>query len=150
MVANQQRMHAPAAPSFERDPRGLELERDVIVIGGGVDGVGVLRDATLRGFSVSLFERNAWRSALAHSSGFSTVVPATCRTIRTSRYSACLDSGHIQRVAPHLFARTRFDAVLRASGLKAKATLAHTTAFFTCRQVSTMEGRQTSRPADTK
>src|SRR5690606_23584540 len=31
---------------------------DLIVIGGGVNGTGVARDAALRGFRVALFERN--------------------------------------------------------------------------------------------
>ena len=69
MVPNTLPMRRSETPLLERDPRGLELERDVIVIGGGVNGVGVLRDATLRGFSVSLFERNDLAfgaSGLAH------------------------------------------------------------------------------------
>ena len=31
---------------------------DVVVIGGGVNGAGVARDAAMRGLSVALFERN--------------------------------------------------------------------------------------------
>jgi glycerol-3-phosphate dehydrogenase len=47
-------------------------------------------------------------------------------------YSSCLDSGHIQRVAPHLLFRIPFlMPVFEPAGLKAKATLAAYDGFFT-------------------
>lgn len=39
-----------------------ESVRDVIVIGGGIAGAGVAREAALRGLSVALFEKNAFAS----------------------------------------------------------------------------------------
>ena len=122
-----------ASPSLERDPRGLELERDVIVIGGGVNGVGVLRDATLRGFSVSLFERNDLAfGASGNSSGMIHGGPRYLSYDPDVTYSSCLDSGHIQRVAPHLLFRIPFlMPVFEPAGLKAKATLAAYDGFFT-------------------
>jgi glycerol-3-phosphate dehydrogenase len=36
----------------------VDSDVDVVVIGGGVNGTGVARDATLRGLKVALFERN--------------------------------------------------------------------------------------------
>jgi glycerol-3-phosphate dehydrogenase len=39
-------------------PADGPFDRDVIVIGGGVNGTGVARDCALRGLSVALFERN--------------------------------------------------------------------------------------------
>jgi glycerol-3-phosphate dehydrogenase len=126
-------MRAPASPLLERDPRGLELERDVIVIGGGVNGVGVLRDATLRGFSVSLFERNDLAfGASGNSSGMIHGGPRYLSYDPDVTYSSCLDSGHIQRVAPHLLFRIPFlMPVFEQAGVTAKATLAAYDGFFT-------------------
>jgi glycerol-3-phosphate dehydrogenase len=126
-------MRASASPLLERDPRGLELERDVIVIGGGVNGVGVLRDATLRGFSVSLFERNDLAfGASGNSSGMIHGGPRYLSYDPDVTYSSCLDSGHIQRVAPHLLFRIPFlMPVFEEAGIKAKAMLAAYDGFFT-------------------
>ncbi|HKY36030.1 MAG TPA: FAD-dependent oxidoreductase [Polyangiaceae bacterium] len=126
-------MLASTSPGPDRDPRGRELERDVIVIGGGVNGVGVLRDATLRGFSVSLFERNDLAfGASGNSSGMIHGGPRYLSYDPDVTYSSCLDSGHIQRVAPHLLFRIPFlMPVFETGGLLAKATLAAYDGFFT-------------------
>jgi glycerol-3-phosphate dehydrogenase len=126
-------MAATVSPGSNRDPRGRELERDVIVIGGGVNGVGVLRDATLRGFSVSLFERNDLAfGASGNSSGMIHGGPRYLSYDPDVTYSSCLDSGHIQRVAPHLLFRIPFlMPVFERRGLKAKAMLAAYDGFFT-------------------
>jgi glycerol-3-phosphate dehydrogenase len=126
-------MVATASPGSERDRRGREVERDVIVIGGGVNGVGVLRDATLRGFSVSLFERNDLAfGASGNSSGMIHGGPRYLSYDPDVTYSSCLDSGHIQRVAPHLLFRIPFlMPVFEKRGLKAKAMLAAYDGFFT-------------------
>jgi glycerol-3-phosphate dehydrogenase len=123
---------SPAA-AHDRDPRGRQLERDVIVIGGGVNGVGVLRDATLRGFSVSLFERNDLAfGASGNSSGMIHGGPRYLSYDPDVTYSSCLDSGHIQRIAPHLLFRIPFlMPVFEAPGLKARAMLAAYDGFFT-------------------
>jgi glycerol-3-phosphate dehydrogenase len=126
-------MSASPTPLHERDPKGLQLERDVIVIGGGVNGVGVLRDATLRGLSVSLFERNDLAfGASGNSSGMIHGGPRYLSYDPDVTYSSCLDSGHIQRVAPHLLFRIPFlMPVFARPGLAAQATLAAYDGFFT-------------------
>ncbi|HEY6077413.1 MAG TPA: glycerol-3-phosphate dehydrogenase/oxidase [Polyangiaceae bacterium] len=126
-------MDSPPPAAQERDPRGQQLERDVIVIGGGVNGVGVLRDATLRGFSVSLFERNDLAfGASGNSSGMIHGGPRYLSYDPDVTYSSCLDSGHIQRIAPHLLFRIPFlMPVFEASRLKATAMLAAYDGFFT-------------------
>jgi glycerol-3-phosphate dehydrogenase len=126
-------MPPDSATRPDRDPLGRELERDVIVIGGGVNGVGVLRDATLRGFSVSLFERNDLAfGASGNSSGMIHGGPRYLSYNPEVTYSSCLDSGHIQRVAPHLLFRIPFlMPVFERPGLKATATLAAYDGFFT-------------------
>lgn len=82
---------------------------DVVVIGGGVNGVGVARDAQMRGLRVALFERNDLAfGASGNSSGmihggvrYLTQDPSVTET-------SCRDSGHIQSIAPHLLFRIPF------------------------------------------
>jgi glycerol-3-phosphate dehydrogenase len=126
-------MAASPKALHQHDPRGLPLERDVIVIGGGVNGVGVCRDATLRGLSASLFERNDLAfGASGNSSGMIHGGPRYLSYDPDVTYSSCLDSGHIQRVAPHLLFRIPFlMPVFARPGLAAQATLAAYDGFFT-------------------
>jgi glycerol-3-phosphate dehydrogenase len=96
----------PSRPGFAH--RG-EAEVDLVVIGGGVNGVGVARDATMRGLRVALFERNDLAfGASGNSSGmihggarYLVDDPAVTET-------SCRDSGHIQSIAPHLLFRIPF------------------------------------------
>ncbi len=126
-------MSGPGAQPHDRDPQGRALERDVIVIGGGVNGVGVLRDATLRGFSVALFERSDLAfGASGNSSGMIHGGPRYLSYDPDVTYSSCLDSGHIQRVAPHLLFRIPFlMPVFEPEGVRAQAMLAAYDGFFT-------------------
>jgi glycerol-3-phosphate dehydrogenase len=105
---------------------------DVVVIGGGVNGTGVARDAALRGLKVALFERHDLAfGASGNSSGMIHGGPRYLTTDPDVTYSSCLDSGHIQRIAPHLLFRIPFLApVFRATELLAEATLATYDAFF--------------------
>lgn len=86
-----------------------KTDYDVIVIGGGVNGTGVLRDCAMRGLSACLFERNDLGfGASGNSSG---MIHGGVRYL-TSNPSvtklSCLDSGYIQRIAPHLLFRIPF------------------------------------------
>jgi len=103
---------------------------DVVVIGGGVNGVGVARDAAMRGLTVALFERNDLAfGASGNSSGmihggprYLTYDPAVTET-------SCRDSGHIQAIAPHLLFRIPFLMPVPASS-RAKVMLTLIDAFF--------------------
>src|SRR3954469_18286977 len=108
------------------DPSGRALDCDVIVIGGGVNGVGVARDASLRGLKVALFERNDIAfGASGNSSGMIHGGPRYLSYDPAVTQSSCLDSGHIQRVAPHLLFRIPFlMPVFEKAGISAAATLA--------------------------
>jgi glycerol-3-phosphate dehydrogenase len=82
---------------------------DVIVIGGGVNGTGVARDAALRGLRVALFERNDLAfGASGNSSGMIHGGPRYLTYDPDVTYTSCLDSGHIQSIAPHLLFRIPF------------------------------------------
>lgn len=105
---------------------------DVVVIGGGVNGTGVARDCALRGLKVALFERNDLAfGASGNSSGMIHGGPRYLTADPDVTYSSCLDSGHIQRIAPHLLFRIPFlMPVFRENELAAEATLAAYDAFF--------------------
>jgi glycerol-3-phosphate dehydrogenase len=85
------------------------VDVDVAVIGGGVNGTGVLRDATLRGLSAVLFERNDLAfGASGNSSGMIHGGPRYLTDDPEVTRTSCLDSGHIQAIAPHLLFRVPF------------------------------------------
>jgi glycerol-3-phosphate dehydrogenase len=107
-----------------------DREVDVVVLGGGVNGSGVARDATLHGLKVALFERNDFAfGASGNSSGmihggarYLTHDPAVTET-------SCRDSGHIQAIAPHLLFRIPFLVPVERSA-KAKILLTLMDGFF--------------------
>ena len=77
---------------------------DLIVIGGGIHGVGVARDATLRGLSVVLLEKGDLGGAT--SSSTSKLVHGGIRYLETLNLSlvreALAERSTLLRVAPHL------------------------------------------------
>jgi glycerol-3-phosphate dehydrogenase len=82
---------------------------DVIVLGGGVNGLGVARDAALRGLQVLLLERGDLASgASGGSSGLIHGGPRYMLSGPRVTEAACRDSGIIQRLAPHLLFRIPF------------------------------------------
>jgi glycerol-3-phosphate dehydrogenase len=114
------------------EPSGAEPDLDVVVIGGGVNGVGVARDCTLRGLRVALFEKNDLAfGASGNSSGMIHGGPRYLTYDPDVTHSSCLDSGHIQRIAPHLLFRIPFlMPVFERSSLAAKLALIGFDAFF--------------------
>src|SRR5215471_18741566 len=117
---------------MQLEPGGGRSDVDVIVIGGGVNGTGVARDATLRGLRVALFERHDLAfGASGNSSGMIHGGPRYLTSNPDVTYSSCLDSGHIQRIAPHLLFRIPFlTPVYNSTELLGEATLASYDAFF--------------------
>ncbi len=98
---------APAAMPVDGGP--VEARYDVAVIGGGVNGTGVARDLALRGLSVVLFERHDLAfGASGNSSGMIHGGPRYLLSTPSVTKSSCLDSGYIQRIAPHLLFRIPF------------------------------------------
>lgn len=82
---------------------------DVVVIGGGVNGVGIARDLSLRGVKTILFEKRDLSSGAT--GGSSGMIHGGLRyilyDIETTKNS-CVDSGYIQKIAPHLLFRIPF------------------------------------------
>ncbi|MFX1504895.1 MAG: glycerol-3-phosphate dehydrogenase/oxidase [Promethearchaeota archaeon] len=82
--------------------RGKEL--DLLVIGGGIIGAGITRDAILRGYSVALIEKNDF--GYGTSSGSSKIVHAGIRYLAQREYrlvrEGSLERKKIIEMAPHL------------------------------------------------
>lgn len=76
----------------------------VIVIGGGINGAGIARDATLRGFRVALFEQGDYASGT--SSRSSKLVHGGIRYLEQSHlhlvFEASRERQILERIAPHL------------------------------------------------
>ena len=82
---------------------------DLAIIGGGINGSGIARDAALRGLSVVLFEREDWG---AGTTGHSTrMVHGGLRyllyDVPTTAHSS-EDAGRIRNIAPHVTWRIPF------------------------------------------
>ena len=82
---------------------------DIAIIGGGINGVGIARDAALRGLSVALFEREDWGAGTTGSS--TRMIHGGVRyllyDVPTTRHSS-EDAGRIRKIAPHLTWRIPF------------------------------------------
>ena len=82
---------------------------DIAIIGGGINGTGIARDAALRGLSVALFEREDWGAGTTGSS--TRMVHGGLRyllyDVPTTRISS-EDAGRIRAIAPHITWRIPF------------------------------------------
>ena len=82
---------------------------DLLVIGGGVNGTGIARDAAMRGLTTMLVEKKDF--AAGSSGANSGMIHGGIRYLMNDPQVtklACLDSGYIQRIAPHLLFRIPF------------------------------------------
>src|SRR5258706_14889221 len=82
---------------------------DLLMIGRGVNGTGMARDAAMRGLGTMLVEKKDF--AAGSSGANSGMIHGGIRYLMTDPQVtrlACLDSGYIQRIAPHLLFRIPF------------------------------------------
>ncbi|HEX7050445.1 MAG TPA: glycerol-3-phosphate dehydrogenase/oxidase [Longimicrobiales bacterium] len=103
---------------------------DLVIIGGGINGAGVARDAALRGLRVALFEREDWG---AGTTGASTrMIHGGIRyllyDVPTTR-SSSEDAARVRRIAPHLTFRIPFLWPLFRHGFMTEATEAFLSAY---------------------
>src|SRR5207253_2519021 len=105
-AAARQELLAPTRGACE-DPSVRSY--DLLVIGGGVNGTGIARDAAMRGLRTMLVEKKDF--AAGSSGANSGMIHGGIRYLMTdpqvTRLS-CLDSGYIQKIAPHLLFRIPF------------------------------------------
>ena len=109
--------------------RDLNLLADqifnLLVIGGGITGAAIARDASLRGLSVALIERNDF--AHATSAHNSKLIHGGLRYLRNFEFSLVRESLRERRtwlrIAPHLVRPLPFLLPLLDSGLRARAAL---------------------------
>ena len=99
---------------------------DVLIVGGGITGACVARDAALRGLNVALVERGDFANATsAHNSK---LIHGGLRYLRNFELGLVRESLRErriwQRIAPHLVHPLPFLVPLYGGGLKARATLA--------------------------
>jgi glycerol-3-phosphate dehydrogenase len=85
------------------------LSTQVLVVGGGINGTGIARDLALRGVRVALVEKGELGGGT--SSASSGMLHGGLRYLQKDpevTLHSCVDSGNIQRIAPHLIFRIPF------------------------------------------
>jgi glycerol-3-phosphate dehydrogenase len=100
---------APARGRAGGTPQARSDPFDVLVVGGGINGAGVARDLALRGVRVALVEKRELGSGTSWAS--SGMIHGGLRYLQHDpevTLHSCVDSGHIQRIAPHLVFRIPF------------------------------------------
>lgn len=87
----------------------IKTKYKVIVVGGGINGVGIARDLALRGVDCLLVEKGDFSAGTSGaSSGMIHGGPRYMLGDVDVTKLACLDSGYIQKAAPHLLFRIPF------------------------------------------
>lgn len=85
------------------------VQYDVVVVGGGVVGTGIARDCAMRGLRTLLVEKRDF--ATGASGANMGMIHGGARyllnDVQTTKLS-CIDSGRIQKIAPHLLFRIPF------------------------------------------
>ena len=92
---------------------------DLILIGGGVNGTGIARDASMRGLKTLMLEKKDVASGASGAN--SGMIHGGIRYLRYDRKVtelASIDSGYIQRIVPHLLFRIPFIAPLTAKDIE--------------------------------
>lgn len=112
---------------MKRDLARLANETfDLLIIGGGVTGACIARDAAMRGLSVALVEKNDF--AHATSAHNTKLIHGGLRYLRNLEFGLVRESLKErriwQRIAPHLVSPLPFLVPLYGGGFKARATLA--------------------------
>ena len=90
---------------------------DVLVVGGGVNGTGTARDCAMRGLKTALVEK---RDVASGASGANSgMIHGGIRYLQTEpavTKLSCINSGYIQKIAPHLLFRIPFIFPVRRKG----------------------------------
>lgn len=127
-------------------PAGTTLDTDIVVIGGGVAGAAIARDAALRGVRVRLFEKNAFGSGASSKS--SKLIHGGIRYLEIAWnnlkqgdfdgfwrnlcfvFSALRESGILARIAPSCVSPHPIFIPIYASDRRSKMVIFLGTAFY--------------------
>jgi len=91
---------------------------DLIVVGGGVNGCGIARDAAIRGLKVMLVEKGDFSAGTTWaSSGMIHGGPRYLLDDINITKRSCTDSGYIQKIVPHLIFRIPFFMTVLKTGI---------------------------------
>jgi glycerol-3-phosphate dehydrogenase len=106
----------PEELDFSPAVRNANLERlahdeyDLLVVGGGVTGTGIARDAALRGFKTALIEKNDYASGTSSKS--SRLIHGGLRYLEQFEFAlvfeACQERRVLRRIAPHMVSALPF------------------------------------------
>ncbi len=106
----------PAELDFSPAARNANLERlahdefDILVVGGGVTGTGIARDAALRGFKTALVEKNDYASGTSSKS--SRLVHGGLRYLEQFEFALVFEASQerrvLRRIAPHMVSALPF------------------------------------------
>jgi glycerol-3-phosphate dehydrogenase len=103
--------------------RMSSTEYDILVIGGGITGAGIARDAALRGFSVALVEKDDF--GYGTSSGSSKIVHAGIRYVAQKEFrlvrEASVERKKILEMTPHITKPLKFIVPLHSDTLTTKS-----------------------------
>ena len=104
------RWHVPCRDSRNGDTGGLMADFDLAIIGGGINGAGIARDAAGRGLRVLLVEQNDLASGT--SSASTKLIHGGLRYLETTRSGWCARRWPSARcccgIAPHIIRPLRF------------------------------------------
>jgi glycerol-3-phosphate dehydrogenase len=111
---------------MERDLRKLSAQRfDVAIVGGGIYGVSIARDAALRGLAVALVEKEDFGGATSANSH--KIVHGGLRYLQTADFRRVRESIHersaLLRIAPHLVRPQAFLMPTYGHGLRGREAL---------------------------
>ncbi len=104
---------------------------DLVIIGGGINGAGIARDAVMRGLKVALFEKNDFSTGATWAS--SGMIHGGVRYLEQDpnvTKKSCYDSGLIQQIAPHLLFRVPFLFPVRPNTLTNRVLIELAEVYF--------------------
>src|SRR4029077_9032066 len=115
----------PARRRAAREPLATE-PFDVLVVGGGINGAGIARDAAMRGMRVALVERGDFGGGT--SSRSSKLIHGGLRYLEQGHLRLVLEAGRererLRRLAPHLVRPQEFVFPVSRGGPVGRLTLA--------------------------
>ena len=102
-----------------------EPDYDIVVVGGGINGAGIARDAALRGLRVLLLEKNDFGSGT--SSWSSRLIHGGLRYLEHAEIPLVFESLHerrrLRQLAPHLVKRLRLTVPIYKQGRRSKSLI---------------------------